>query len=130
MTSSSMRGASFRNADLSGAGLAEIDWEGADLRDADLSHATFHLGSSRSGLVFHAPPMEGSRTGFYGDEYREREFKSPEVVRKANLCSADLRGAKIDQCDFYLVDLRGALCTPDQREHLRRCGAILGDAEG
>jgi hypothetical protein len=27
--------------------------------------------------------------------------------------------------DFYLVDLRGARCTPKQERHLRRTGAIL-----
>ncbi len=54
-------------------------------------------------------------------------FKSPEEIRKANLRRADLRGADIGDVDFYLVDLRQARCTADQREHFRRCGAILFD---
>jgi uncharacterized protein YjbI with pentapeptide repeats len=127
LTQSSLRGANLSGAKLSSAGLAGVDWEGAKLHKADFTHASFHLGSSRSGLVFHAAPMEGSRTGFYADEYRERGFKSPEEVRKANLRFVDLREAKVDECDFYLVDLRGAKLSPGQAEHLRRCGAILDD---
>jgi hypothetical protein len=45
---------------------------------------------------------EGSRTGFYTDDFEEQTFKSPEEIRKANLCNADLRGAKLDGVDFYL----------------------------
>jgi uncharacterized protein YjbI with pentapeptide repeats len=125
LTSSCMPGADFRNADLHAAGLAEVDWERADLRNADLREAAFHLGSSRSGLVGSTVPCEGSRTGFYTDEYNEQDFKSPEEIRKASLRGADLRGALIDGVDFYLVDLRGARLDPDQVLHLRRCGAIL-----
>jgi len=118
--------ANFRGAILRNAGLAWIDWEGANLFDADLSGASFHLGSSRSGLVFNAPAGWGTRTGFYSDEMRDQSFKAPEEIRKANLKGADLRKAVIFQTDFYLVDLRGALYTPDQEKHLRGCGAILG----
>ncbi len=117
--------ADFRRAQFRGAGLAEIEWEGADLRGADLREVVFHLGSSRSGLVNSPTPCEGSRTGFYTDDYNEQDFKSPEEIRIANLCNADLRDAKIDGVDFYLVDLRGALLDRDQVPHLRRCGAIL-----
>jgi uncharacterized protein YjbI with pentapeptide repeats len=46
-------------------------------------------------------------------------------IRKANLCRADLRGAKIDGVDFYLVDLRGAPYDPDQEAVFRKYGAIL-----
>jgi hypothetical protein len=46
--------------------------------------------------------------------------------RKPNLRGADLRKALIFQSDFYLVDVREALYTPDQEQHLRSCGAILG----
>ena len=120
-----MPGACFAGARLCGAGLADVDWEGADLRGADLSGAVFHLGSSRSGLVGSTIACEGSRTGFYTDDYDERGFKAPEEIRKANLCGADLRGATLDQVDFYLVDLRGARYDPQQAEHLRRSGAIL-----
>ena len=83
------------------------------------------MGSSRSGLVGSPLACEGSRTGFYTDEYHEQEFKSPEEIRKANLCGADLRGAMIDDVDFYLVDLRSARYTPDQEVIFRRCRAIL-----
>jgi fluoroquinolone resistance protein len=120
-----LRGADLSGARLRGAGLAEIDWEGADLRGADLREAAFHLGSSRSGLVGSPIACEGSRTGFYTDDWREQDFKSPEEIRKANLCGADLRGAKIDDVDFYLVDLRGATLDPKQIPQIRRSGAIL-----
>ena len=70
---------------LVGAGLAEIDWPGADLHDADLHHASFHLGSSRNGLVGSPIACEGSRTGFYTDDYDDQDFKSAEEIRKANL---------------------------------------------
>jgi uncharacterized protein YjbI with pentapeptide repeats len=125
LTGSQMPGADFRGANLRAAGLAEIDWEGADLRGADLREATFHLGSSRSGLVGSPIASEGSRTGFYTDDWNEQDFKSPEEIRKANLCGADLRGARIDNVDFYLVDLRGASFDPKQIAHLRKSGAIL-----
>jgi uncharacterized protein YjbI with pentapeptide repeats len=107
------------------AGLAEIDWENADLRDADLTHASFHLGSSRSGLVGSTIPCEGSKTGFYTDDYKEQDYKGPEEIRKACLVGADLRGARLEDTDFYLVDLRDATYTEDQHDHFFRCGAIL-----
>ena len=50
---------------------------------------------------------------------------TPESMRKANLCGADLRGAMIDDVDFYLVDLRYAKYDADQAEYLRHSGAIL-----
>ncbi len=127
LTASTMPGADLRGACLRGAGLAEIEWEGARLARADLRRATFHLGSSRSGLVQSPIACEGSRTGFYTDDFDEQDFKPPEEIRKANLCGADLRGARIDDVDFYLVDLRGAAFDADQAEHFRRCGAILED---
>jgi uncharacterized protein YjbI with pentapeptide repeats len=125
LSGSVMRGVDFTRADLRKTGLAEIDWEGACLRGADLRWATFHMGGSRSGLVGSPIASEGSRTGFYTDEFEEQHFKSPEEIRKANLCGVDLRGAFIDGVDFYLVDLRGAKYDPDQEHHLRRSGAIL-----
>jgi uncharacterized protein YjbI with pentapeptide repeats len=102
-----------------------VDWPRVSLRGADLTGASFHLGSSRSGRVGSTIACEGSKTGFYTDDYDEQEFKSPEEIRKANLCFADLRGAILEKVDFYLVDLRGALLDPEQEEHVRRCGAIL-----
>ncbi len=127
LTGSKMPGADFRGAVLKEAGLANVEWERADLRNADLRHASFHLGSSRSGLVGSVIAGEGSKTGFYTDEYLEQDFKSPEEIRKANLRGADLRGAKVLDADFYLVDLRDALYTPGQAEHFARCRAILHD---
>ncbi|MCA9254502.1 MAG: pentapeptide repeat-containing protein [Phycisphaerales bacterium] len=117
--------ANFRGADLRRTRLADIDLENADLRDADIRQATFHAGSSRSGLVGSPIACEGSRTGFYTDEYEEQGFQAPEAIRKANLRGADLRGAMIDETDFYLVDLRDAIYTAEQEVHLRACRAIL-----
>jgi uncharacterized protein YjbI with pentapeptide repeats len=125
LTGSSMRKADFRRANFREAGLAEIHWEHADLSHADLRGATFHMGSSRSGLVGSPIACEGSRTGFYTDDYDDQDFKRPEEIRKANLRGADLRGARIEGVDFYLVDLRGALFDTEQAAHFRRCGAIL-----
>jgi uncharacterized protein YjbI with pentapeptide repeats len=125
LTGTTMPGASFHGADLSDTGLADVDWEGVSLRAADLRGASFHLGSTRSGLVGSPLACEGSRTGFYTDDYDEQIYKAPEEIRKANLCGADLRGARLDDVDFYLVDLRGAQYDADQAMHLSRCGAIL-----
>jgi uncharacterized protein YjbI with pentapeptide repeats len=125
LTGSVMPEANFAGACLRDTGLAEISWERADLRGADLKGASFHLGSSRSGLVGSPIASEGSRTGFYTDDYEEQSYKAPEEIRKANLCGADLRGADVTGVDFYLVDLRGARYDPQQGEHFRRCGAIL-----
>jgi uncharacterized protein YjbI with pentapeptide repeats len=125
LTGSRMPEARLRGAILAGAGLADIEWERADLRGADLRGSTFHLGSSRSGLVGSPLACEGSRTGFYTDESHEQYFKSPEEIRKANLRGADLRGARILDVDFYLVDVRDAKYTSDQAVHLRQTGAIL-----
>ncbi|MBE7464616.1 MAG: pentapeptide repeat-containing protein [Planctomycetes bacterium] len=125
LTGSRMPGANFRGAMLGNTGLAGVDWERADLRGACFANASFHMGSSRSGLVHSPLACEGSRTGFYTDEFYEQSFKAPEAIRKANLRGCDLRGAKIEDIDFYLVDLRDAKLDPEQRDHLRRCGAIL-----
>jgi uncharacterized protein YjbI with pentapeptide repeats len=127
LTGSFMPKANFHGARLRGAGLADIDWEQADLRDADLREATFFLGSTRSGLVDSPIACEGSRTGFYTDDFEAQQFKAPEEIRKANLRGADLRGARIAGTDFYLVDLRDARYTPMQADYFRGCGAILED---
>jgi uncharacterized protein YjbI with pentapeptide repeats len=127
LTGCQMPEADFTGACLRRAGLADINWEGACLRDADLRGASFHLGSARSGLLFTPYPCEGSKMGFYTDDAEEQHFKAPEEIRKANLCRADLRGARLDDVDFYLVDLRDALFDPQQEAVLRRCGAILED---
>lgn len=125
LTGSRMPGANFRSANLCSAGLADVDWEGVDLRYAKLAGASFHLGSSRSGRVDSFVASEGTRTGFYTDDSSEQGFKAPEEIRKANLRGADLRGADVARVDFYLVDLRDAVYDDAQREHFRRCRAIL-----
>ena len=130
LTGSWMPDANFERSDLTSTGLADIQWPGADLFRADLRGASFHFGSSRSGLVFHGPPMEGSRTGFYTDEFLQRRHQPPEQVRRANLVGANLLGANVTGVDFYLVDLRGARYYEVQRQHFRRCGAILDDWPG
>lgn len=127
LTGSRLPNADFASADLQGAGLADIHWEGADLRGANLQGCSFHLGSSRSGLVGSPYPGHGSKTGFYTDDYNDQTFKSPEEIRKANLCGADLRGANLAGVDFYLVDLRGAKFDSTWTSHLENCGAILHD---
>lgn len=125
LTGSSLVGADLRHANLTGAGLADVDLQGADLRFADLRKCTFHMGSSRSGLVGSTYPCHGSKTGFYTDDFNDQNYQPPEVIRKANLCCADLRGARIDNVDFYLVDLRDARYDDDQARHFRACSAIL-----
>ncbi|HVX85013.1 MAG TPA: pentapeptide repeat-containing protein [Phycisphaerae bacterium] len=124
-TGSEIAGGDFSDANLRNAGLADIRWPEADLRGADLRGASFHLGSSRSGLVGSTIASEGSRTGFYTDDYLDLDHKPPEEIRKGNLCGADLRGANVEGTDFYLVDLRGAKYTAEQARHFVRCGAIL-----
>ncbi|MBI5363652.1 MAG: pentapeptide repeat-containing protein [Planctomycetes bacterium] len=83
------------------------------------------LGSTRSGLLVGAPPSWGTRTGFYSADFQDHDRLPPETIRKANLQRADLRGAHVLECDFYLVDLRGAAFTHEQGQHFRKCGAIL-----
>jgi uncharacterized protein YjbI with pentapeptide repeats len=124
LSGSHMPGVDLRGAQLGGASLARVEWPGAILREADLTDASFQSGSSRSGMVMAAPAEWGTRTGFYNEELRETSFKRAQI-RKADLRRADLRGARIFDTDFYLVDLRGALYTSDQAQHLRACGAIL-----
>ena len=125
MTGSQLHHADLRWADLTNAGLGDIDWENADLRHAKLTGVTFHMGSSRGGLVFSPIACEGSKTGFYTDDLHEQHFKAPEEIRKANLRGADLRGANIKGVDFYLVDLRYAKLDADQLEYVKSSGAIL-----
>jgi uncharacterized protein YjbI with pentapeptide repeats len=129
LTGSILHYANFRGADLRHAGLADIDWEGADLRGADLTGCSFHMGSTRCGLVESPYPSEGTRTGFYTDDYDDRYFKSPEEIRKASLQGANLLGANVEGVDFYLVDLRDAIYGDSQRNHFSRSGAILHDTD-
>ncbi len=119
----------LRGANLKGGKLGDVNWEGANLTNAKLRGCTFHFGSSRSGLVSSPIASEGSRTGFYTDDFDQQSYQPPEEIRKANLCGADLTGADLTDTDFYLVDLRGAKYSPEQFQHLRRCGAILFDRD-
>ena len=107
--------------------MAEIRWEYCDLREADLRGCTFHMGSTRSGIVNSPYPSHGTRTGFYTDDYNDQHFQAPELIRKACLYGCDLRGANIHGVDFYLVDLRAAKFDDSQREQLISTGAILDD---
>lgn len=127
LTGSVMPQADLYNACLQQAGLADVEWEKADLRGVNFSGCSFHLGSTRSGLVGSPYPCHGSRTGFYTNDYDAQDYKPPEEIRKANLCDADLRGASVRDADFYLVDLRGAKYDESQKSHFLRCDAILYD---
>ncbi len=122
---SRMRGANLQKAQLNGARMAEIDWEACNLSGADLRNCDFHYGSTRCGLVDSPYPSHGTRTGFYTDDYDDRHFRKPEEIRKANLRGCDLRDAKIEGTDFYLVDLRDAKLDKSQRKKLAASGAIL-----
>lgn len=127
LSGSVMPAVEMPQARLFQAGLADIDWPGANLRGADLRNCSFHFGSTRCGIVGSPFPSHGTRTGFYTDDFDDHTFKTPEEVRKANLSSADLRGANVLETDFYLVDLRGAQYDEEQYEHFARCDAILED---
>ncbi len=125
LSSSRMRETSLLRSSLANSRLGEIDWEGCDLREANLSGATFHYGSTRCGIVDSPYPSHGTRTGFYTDDWEELVFKTPELVRKASLVGCDLRGANLHGVDFYLVDLRGAILDPSQLRLVSASGAIL-----
>jgi uncharacterized protein YjbI with pentapeptide repeats len=125
LTASRINRGKFRGTNLTNAGLADIVWPNADLRDANFTGASFHMGSSRSGLVGSAIPSEGSKTGFYTDDFNDQSYKPPEEIRKACLYGANLVGAVVERTDFYLVDLRRAVYSNAQAEHFSKSGAIL-----
>src|SRR4029079_14838141 len=81
-TASTLPGVDLSRATLTGAGLGEVDWPHANLRNASLRRGTFHMVASRSGLVGAPYACEGSKTGFYTDDYEDLSFKRPEDVRK------------------------------------------------
>ena len=130
LTGSHIPNGNFTRAILKETGLADVDWPGSALTSANLTRASFHMGSSRSGLVGSTIPCEGSKTGFYVDDFDTQDYMPPEEIRKACLVNADMRHAILNETDFYLVDLRGALCSDQQRDFFKRCGAILVSKEG
>ena len=127
LTGTVLRNCKLRRATLAHAKMADIDWEDCDLRDANFFNCHFLMGSTRAGTVDSPFPSHGTRTGYYTDDYDDHYFKSPEEIRKANLCRCNLLGAKVFEADFYLVDLRGAIYDEEQRLHFDKCGAILKD---
>jgi len=125
LSNSCMRESNLAGCNLSDSRLGSIDWEHCNLQGADLRGVTFHYGSTRCGIVDSPYPSHGTRTGFYTDDQEDLYFKSPELVRKASLFGCDLRGAKLDGVDLYLVDLREANLDPVQRQAAATAGAIL-----
>jgi hypothetical protein len=74
-----------------GEGLAIVGGIGAD---------AFHFGSGRSGLVGSTIAGEGSRTGFYTDEYDQQTYRPPEnylMHRKHSILEVVRRGIS-DAC--------------------------------
>ena len=63
---------------------------------------------------------EGSRTGFYTDDYNDRDFKSPEEIRKANLRGADLRGAPTSKASISTSSTPRCAYTEEQAEHFAK----------
>ena len=88
---------------------------------------------SRSGLTpattrWH--PLYGSQSGFYADDAAAGVWGDPEMVRRADLRGADLRGAVVTRTDLFRVDLRGARLDPALRAMARGMGAFLDVARG
>ncbi len=125
LTGAQFAGAMLWRADLSDAKLADVCFAGANLRNVDFTGAIFQRGSTREGLVLSKPPMWGSLTGFYSGDSSGLDSHSPEEIRTANFCRADLREAEVHGTDWYLVDLRAALYDSEQAKHFGGCGAIL-----
>jgi uncharacterized protein YjbI with pentapeptide repeats len=125
LTGSIANGVSFYSASLKDTGLADIRWENCNLRDADLRGASFYLGSTRCGLVGSPYPSHGTRTGFYTDDTTKLDYQPPEEIRKACLVGCDLRGANLDNVDFYLVDLRDARFDQKYHQQIIGSGGIL-----
>ena len=126
-TGSQFHCCSLRSSNLIGAKLGDVIWTDCDLRFIEFAGCQFHYGSTRSGLVGSPYPSHGTRTGFYTDDYDDQQFKRIEDIRKASLQGCNLTGARVEQADFYLVDLRDAIYDENQRRHFESCGAILHD---
>ena len=108
------------------AGLAGVRWEQADLRDVDFAGVLLpHRLQSRSGLVGSTIASEGTAHRVLHRRLRRPLIQAAGRDPQGRPLGADLRGAKVKDIDFYLVDLRRARYSPDQADHFRRCGAIL-----
>jgi len=115
-------GLSLAGANLAEARLVEARLTGTDLEAADLRGAS--LRGARAGNV-HLLQADLRGADLRDVVFSRSTHAAPEDVRAANLCGADLRGARIEGTDLWRVDLRGARLDPDQRDHARRCGALL-----
>ena len=124
LTDASLRGATLRASRLWRCRAHGALLDGADLRSTSWSEVSFHVGSTRSGLLLGAPPLEGSRTGFYAEAAADERF-APDDARAASLRGCDLRGARFVDTSLFRVDLRGARLDPPLREQARRDGALL-----
>ena len=114
----------------------EIEMPAMDVTDEDVNRALEETRERAAAFV----PVEG-RAIENGDYAQLKLVGTPEdggepLQADSVLChvgaeetmepfNENLRGANIEGVDFYLVDLRGAKYTDDQREYLKRCGAIL-----
>ena len=127
LSNSQLDRCALNHCNLSNAKLGAIVWTDCDLTKANFTGCHFFYGSTRSGLVGSPYPSHGTRTGFYTDDYDDHHFKRIEDIRKASLQGCDLTDAKVEQADFYLVDLRGAKYDAEQLAHFQKCGAILTD---
>lgn len=127
---SDLTGASLREARLGGSKLRGcrahgLVLDGADLRLTAWSRVSFHVGSTRAGLLLGAPALEGSMTGFYAAEAAVDERLAPDDACAASLRGCDLRWARFEETSLFKVDLRGARLDPSLREQARRDGALL-----
>ena len=84
----------------------------------------------RSDLMDSLIVYEGSRTGFYTDNYDEQDIKPVDEIRKGDLRCADLRGANNKGVDFYLVNLRGVRYIYDQARQFHHCRATVANRTG
>ena len=107
------------------ARMADIEWEGADLARPTCETARF-IRARRSGLVGSPIASEGSRTGFYTDEFHEQDFKDARGDPQGR--SGTPTCARVSTTSTSTWSTRGAKYSDDQEDHFRRCGAILGGA--
>ncbi len=125
LTGTSLREARLGGAKLRGCRAHGLVLDGADLRLTAWSRVSFHVGSTRSGLLVGAPALEGSMTGLYAAEAAVDERLAPDDACAASLRGCDLRWARFEGTSLFKVDLRGARLDPPLREQARRDGALL-----